>query len=326
MTTAGESSGKAGVACTSVLLEIEMIWRGEDGRLKRIEYRGRYLRASRTGGVAVRAQTKAAGLNLTVNSNRGVRVSARVAAGTQVALQDGRFVLRGRYGKGPTKLNLSKSGVSVSTRTDIGTVNWFRPRYSSAKIAGIQVRGKNALYLMAILALVKVGYALLVLVTQALVLSVQLVWWVALRISAALGGALTRQRLGRLERIETDWCGRLRPLSVEQLEDALDLAMLYLAKGKPLRVPEAGSVVTSPRGRMEQLVQALLSEGALGKVTRLEVLVSCLAEVYAEKVGERAALDAFNRLDAAMIREGGRNELQERLLAAYATEIGIEIV
>ena len=78
-----------------------------DGHLKRIEYRGKYLRASRTGGVTLRYQGKAAGINFKVNSKRGTRVSKRIAEGTNVGFLNGRFVLRGRYGKGPTKLNLS---------------------------------------------------------------------------------------------------------------------------------------------------------------------------------------------------------------------------
>jgi hypothetical protein len=55
-----------------------------------------------------------------------------VAKGTQVAFQNGRFVLRDRLGKKPKKLNSWKSGVSVSTKTKIGTGNWFKPRYLSA--------------------------------------------------------------------------------------------------------------------------------------------------------------------------------------------------
>ena len=58
-----------------------------EGRLKRFEYRGKYLRASRTGGTSLRAQAKAAGLNFTVNSKHGVRVSTRVAKGTNVGIQ-----------------------------------------------------------------------------------------------------------------------------------------------------------------------------------------------------------------------------------------------
>jgi hypothetical protein len=67
-----------------------------------------------------------------------------VAKGTQVAMQNGRFVLRGRYGKGPNKLNLSKTGVTVSTKNKLGTFNWIKPNRSSAKLMGVQVRGKKA--------------------------------------------------------------------------------------------------------------------------------------------------------------------------------------
>ena len=116
----------------------------EYGKQRRIEHRGKYLRASRTGGVSLRAQTKAAGFSLTANSRRGLRVSRTIAKSTQVAMQNGRFILRGRYGKGPTKMNLSKSGVTFSTRNSLGTFNWTRPQRSSAKIAGVQFRGKNA--------------------------------------------------------------------------------------------------------------------------------------------------------------------------------------
>lgn len=114
------------------------------GKQKRIEHRGKNLRVSRTGGVALRAQTKIAGLNVTANSKHGLRVSSRIAKNTQIALQNGRPVLRGRYGRGATRVNLSKSGVSLSTRNPMGTFNWFKPNHSSVKIAGVQLRGKNA--------------------------------------------------------------------------------------------------------------------------------------------------------------------------------------
>ncbi len=88
----------------------------EYGKQHRIEHRGKYLRANRTGGVSLRAQTRKAGLNLTANTQHGFRVSRTVGKNTQVALQNGRFVFRGRYGKGPSRLNVSKSGVTVSIR------------------------------------------------------------------------------------------------------------------------------------------------------------------------------------------------------------------
>lgn len=119
----------------------------KDGKQRRIEHRGKNLRISRTGGVALRTQVKAAGLNVTANSKHGLRLSTGLGKGTQVALQNGRFVLRGRYGRGPTRLNLSKSGVSVSTRNSIGTFNWVKPNRSSVKIAGVQLRGKKAAHI-----------------------------------------------------------------------------------------------------------------------------------------------------------------------------------
>lgn len=113
----------------------------------RLEHRGRNLRASRTGGVAARAETRLGPVNAAANTSTGVRLSTRVAKGTHVALQRGRFRLQGRWKAGPFGFNLSKSGVSASVRTSTGTFNFLKPRYSSFKLAGVQVRGKNAMYL-----------------------------------------------------------------------------------------------------------------------------------------------------------------------------------
>lgn len=153
------------------------------GRQKRIEHRGKYLRASRTGGVSLRAQTKAAGLNVTGKTRRGIRVSTRAAKRTNVAVQNGRFTLRGRYGKGPTKLNLSKSGMSVSNRNALGTFNWTNPNRSSAKIAGVQMHGKKAanlqliyLLMMLVVNLVKLGAMLVMWLAQAMVVIGRAVW------------------------------------------------------------------------------------------------------------------------------------------------------
>ncbi|MFO8241481.1 MAG: hypothetical protein R6T90_10865, partial [Dissulfuribacterales bacterium] len=116
----------------------------EYGKQRRIEHRGKYLRASRTGGVALRAQAKALGANLTANTTHGFRVSTTPLKNTQVALQNGRFVLRGRYSHGPFHFNLSKTGVSASTRNQLGSFNWVKPNRSSAKIFGVQLRGRKA--------------------------------------------------------------------------------------------------------------------------------------------------------------------------------------
>ena len=60
----------------------------EFGKQKRIEYRGKHLRVSRTGGIALRAHVKAKGINITGNTKRGVWVSTKIAKGTQIAFQN----------------------------------------------------------------------------------------------------------------------------------------------------------------------------------------------------------------------------------------------
>lgn len=131
------------------------------GRQKRIEHGGKYLRASRTGGVSLRAHARAAGVNLTGNTRHGVRVSTRLARNTQVALQNGRFILRGRYGSDAAKLNLSKSGVTVSSKTPVGSFNWVKPGRSSFKLGGVQVRGHKAAQLQGIYLLFTGVFALI---------------------------------------------------------------------------------------------------------------------------------------------------------------------
>ena len=116
----------------------------ENGKQVRIEHRGKYTRASRTGGVAVRAGEKVGPLNLTANSSKGLRASARVANGTRMALQNGRFQLIGRWRAGPFGFNLSKTGVSGSLKNGVGSFNVVQPRYSSFKMGGVHLRGKKA--------------------------------------------------------------------------------------------------------------------------------------------------------------------------------------
>jgi len=116
----------------------------KDGKQVRIEHRGKYTRASRTGGVAVRAEKKLGPVNATANTSDGIRLSSRVAHGTRVALQNGKFRLIGRWNAGPLGFNLSKTGVSASVKNQAGTFNFLKPQYSSFKLGGVQVRGKKA--------------------------------------------------------------------------------------------------------------------------------------------------------------------------------------
>ena len=139
----------------------------KDGKQVRIEHRGKHVRASRTGGVALRAEKKVGSVNLTANTSRGMRASTRVAKGARVALQNGGFRLIGRWRSGPLSFNISKSGGSASVKNKAGSINLLKPRYSSFKFAGVQVRGKKAANLQAIYMLITVGIALIVFALQA---------------------------------------------------------------------------------------------------------------------------------------------------------------
>ena len=151
----------------------------EDGKQVRIEHRGKYTRASRTGGVAVRAEEKVGPVNLTANSSKGVRASTRVANGTRMALQNGRFQLIGRWRAGPLGFNLSKTGVSASVKNKAGTFNFLKPQYSSFKFAGVQLRGKKAAQLQVIYMLITAAVVLLAVIAR---IAVYLLWLLALPI------------------------------------------------------------------------------------------------------------------------------------------------
>lgn len=296
-----------------------MLEKDADGRIKRIEYRGRYLRASRTGGVALRAQTKMAGINLTANTVRGLRVSTRIAKGTQAGFQNGRFVLRGRYGSGPTKLNLSKSGVSISSKTEIGTINWFKPRYSSAKIGGIQVRGKNAVYLHLIVGIFQIAAYLLLFLAQILVLLLQGLFWLGLQIYQGACSLFSLLRERSLRTIEDRWSPEIDNWDPTQLKDALEYIFLKLATGQALEP----SQINSDQGTAIQLAN-LLDSCPLRPPRDLEFLFACLAAKYADQTSQNECLDYLLELDERSVVSGGRNQLQERLLGAGLNACGVE--
>lgn len=155
----------------------------EDGKQVRIEHRGKYTRASRTGGVAVRGEKKVGPVNLTANSSKGLRASTRIANGTRVALQNGRFQLIGRWRSGPLGFNLSKTGVSASVKNKAGTFNFLKPQYSSFKLAGIQLRGRKAaelqmiyMLIMAVVFAAVFGVKIFVFLAWLLSLPVLLIW------------------------------------------------------------------------------------------------------------------------------------------------------
>ena len=100
------------------------------------------VRASRTGGVNAAYHPLR---GLTFNTKYGLRAS-KTFKGLTLGVQGGNSVVRGRWS---TKnqllnLNLSKSGFSISSKSQYGTYNFTNPNRSSFKFAGIQVRGKKA--------------------------------------------------------------------------------------------------------------------------------------------------------------------------------------
>ena len=292
-----------------------MLERDADGHLKRIEYRGHHLRASRTGGVALRAQTRAAGINLTANTARGTRVSTRLAKGTQGAFQNGRFILRGRYGDGPNKVNLSKSGVSVSSKTEIGTVNWFKPRYSSAKIGGIQVRGKNAVYLHLIVGLFQIAAYFLIFLAQAIVLLVQGLYWLGLQMWTLSKRCYEKFQAKRLEPTEKVWSRELEFLDADTIEKAINLIFFQLGTGQ---------AITREGPDHEALILKMLEGSSLKPPRNLELLFGCLAKARADKTSENDCIEKLLTLDEAANEQDKRTRLQDRLLGVYAESCGIE--
>ena len=116
----------------------------KQGKQVRIEHRGKFTRASRTGGVALRAEKKLGRVNVTASTSKGIRLSTKATKNVRVALQSGHFRLIGRWKSGPWGFNLSKTGYSASYKNKMGTFNFLKPQYSSFKFAGIHLRGKKA--------------------------------------------------------------------------------------------------------------------------------------------------------------------------------------
>ncbi|TXD49482.1 MULTISPECIES: hypothetical protein [unclassified Polaribacter] len=111
---------------------------------KRIEYREKNVRVSRTGGVSATKTVSKDGYSATLNTNHGLRLHKRLFKGARMGFQRGNFQFIGRYNSGPFNFNISKGGVSTSIKNKRGSYNILKPNYSSFKVGGVQVRGKNA--------------------------------------------------------------------------------------------------------------------------------------------------------------------------------------
>jgi len=318
------------------------------GKQRRIEHRGRYLRASRTGGVSLRAQAKAAGMNVTANTSRGFRVSTTPMENTQVALQNGRFVLRGRYGKGPTKLNVSKTGATISTRNRLGTFNWIKPNRSSAKIAGIQVRGKNAANLQIFYMLITGAFALLQLVFLALVWLFQaavmvggVLYRLALATPYALAVTKRRIRNGRLQRRLPVTRATLEPdlhrWTPSELVAGLVVVLAGWGRGQTAQAAaesldcsvskETGNSVFQEARDVLHLIARRLEvareSGEEDAGTEPGAYVALLARQLAERLEPDALAETVLAMDEWALEQGTRTVLEEELLQVCADFAGL---
>jgi len=99
---------------------------------------------SRTGGISATKTFKGDGVGATINTKHGLRLHKRLFKGTRMGFQNGNFQFIGRYNSGPFNFNIFKNGFSTSLKNKRGSYNILKPNYSSFKLGGVQVRGKNA--------------------------------------------------------------------------------------------------------------------------------------------------------------------------------------
>ena len=304
----------------------------EYGTQKRIEHRGKYLRASRTGGVSLRAQTKAAGLNVTGNTTHGIRVSTRITKGTNVAVQNGRLRLRGRYGKGPTKLNLSKSGVSFSTKNGLGTFNWTNPNRSSAKIGGVQMRGKKAanlqmiyLAIMLVVNLIKLAGMLMIWIFQGTVIMVRGLSIGTVRLSEDVVELSRRIRANRLAKPGERTISQAAVGAALQEEEPLRAALTYVVAmwGRGL---SSGDIPTEPESLQHAVavidthaLDGLIQPGnPRSEARQMQRVTAALAARYASAATQEQIAETLLTLDEAARSHGFRTRLQDTLIDVYA--------
>ncbi|MBG58808.1 MAG: DNA-binding protein [Porticoccus sp.] len=323
----------------------------EYGKQTRIEHRGKYLRASRTGGVSLRAQTRAAGLNLTANSSHGFRVSRTVGKNTQMVMQNGRFVLRGRYGSGPTKLNLSKTGMTVSTRNELGTFNWVKPNRSSAKLFGVQVRGKNAAYAQAaylVLTAVATFFQLLIAVTLTLAQwgwqLLQLLWGLVLATPYELEVLRRKFRNRKIRRAQmaltSNVAASFEDWAEMKVVAAIALAFIAWGRGRDARaeIPWLKMAVTAsnePADLPSCLPYLSDAAGPLSQWHRsdtelddpLPVLArtAILAELAARQVSADRLPAILLSIDDLVLQQGPKTRLQEQMLTVFCDFAGLRL-
>lgn len=309
----------------------------KNGNLKRIEYRKKYFRASRTGGVSLRKQLKVVGFNLTGNTSKGVRLSKAVGTGFNVGFQNSRFFMRGRYAYGPFRLNLSKSGASVSTKNKFGSVNWIKPNYSSFKFWGYQVRGENAFllnifYIIFSLTLLLIKVILWVCVSLFKILyclaiySLRLVWFfilspfkVVLEVGRYIFKKKAEKRYREFVEENNELLSEIREMDERELAGALSL--LYFMGGSGGYANEVNDFKSSISKSLSEVNVSKLdkSERALLKLLNAVddyEIVGCLVIYtsmrYCEVTGPDRLLSLVLGVDEETLKLGKRTKLQEK--------------
>ena len=305
----------------------------EHGRQRRVEHRGKYLRASRTGGVALRAQTEMAGVNFTANSNRGVRISTAVGPGTQVAMQNGRFVLKGRYGAGPLNFNLSKSGVSASAKNKIGSFNLTNPNRSSVKLGGVQVRGQKAASIQSVYMLFALAFQLVILSFKIGVFLLKLAWLaiemlikllVAMPAWIRSAGRSLRNRSIRRRMVKD--AGRLSsiPNDPSGLETSLTLVYEGWGRGRA-----AGLMVEEREMKGEKASVAKLMDENFGGIPQnereIDIVMGSIASQLKEHVDPEKLPEIMLAMDDRAIGEAPRTRRQARLLEVFSDFAGLRL-
>ncbi|MFW5827830.1 MAG: hypothetical protein ACOCU4_07050, partial [Alkalispirochaeta sp.] len=264
--------------------------------------------------------------------SHGIRVSTRIAKGTNVAVQNGRLRLRGRYGTGPTKLNLSKSGVSFSTKNGLGTFNWTNPNRSSAKIAGVQMRGKKAanlqmIYLVIVLLvnLIKFAALLLVWTVQGTVVVIRAISVGSVRLGESIAERARRGRANRLSKLGERAISRGAVSTSLQEEERLRAALTYAVAmwgrglssedlpAEPESLQHVAAVVDT------HALDGLIEPGRPRReVTQMQQVTAALAARYAAAATQEQIAETLLRLDEAARTDGDRTRLQDALIDIYA--------
>ena len=314
------------------------------GRQARVGHYGRNLRISRTGGVSLRHAVRAGRVGMAVNSRHGLRLSSALGRGTQVATQNGRFILRGRYGSGPLKFNLSKSGVSASLASDVGRLNLTNPGRSSAKLFGVQVRGRKAASINAVALAIAAVMAIIQMAVVLMVLAAKTVLWLLAvlleGLQHAVAGWQEMQANRAFQRRYTELIECTAELDRSHLpDDAARLRLLGHAavtsgvlQGERLKA-QLEEIGTSLRSKRRASALASLAEPvSLGSEStdnmdadRLQAWCLLAARLLFDQDPDDLILEHFLALDDLCLAMGEKTEAQEELLGLIAEVGGLRL-